>query len=138
MAATRWVERRMTGVRSASRSLMILVAGPYRSGTGDDPGRIAANMAAMNEAALTLFRIGHLPITGESMALPLIAAAGSRRVGDAPFHAIFHPIAELLAQRCDGCLRIGGASAGADRMVRILRDLDRPVWYRLEDVPPSG
>ena len=38
----------------ANEPMLILVAGPYRSGTGDDPGLIAANMRAMNEAALAL------------------------------------------------------------------------------------
>jgi hypothetical protein len=33
------------GVKSTG--LMILVAGPYRSGTGDDPAKLAANMDAM-------------------------------------------------------------------------------------------
>jgi hypothetical protein len=37
-----------------TRPLMILVAGPYRSGTGDDPARLAANVRAMNEAAPAL------------------------------------------------------------------------------------
>jgi hypothetical protein len=45
--------------------LMILVAGPYRSGTNDDPERIAANVHAMNQAALRLFRAGHIPVLGE-------------------------------------------------------------------------
>ncbi len=117
-------------------AMMILVAGPYRSGTNDDPAKIAANMQAMNMAALALFRQGHLPMTGEAMALPLIRIAGSKAIGDAPFDEIFHPLAEQLARRCDACLRIGGASAGADRMVRIFRDLDRPVYFRLDDVPP--
>ena len=35
---------------------MILVAGPYRSGTDGDPARIAANVAAMTEVSLDLFR----------------------------------------------------------------------------------
>ena len=65
------------------RPLMILVAGPYRSGTGDDPAKLEANVGAMNEAALVLFRAGHLPVTGEALALPLIETAGSRPVGDA-------------------------------------------------------
>src|SRR5215207_9576717 len=101
-----------------SDSLMILVAGPYRSGTDDDPDRIAANVAAMTEAALAVFRRGHLPVMGEWFALPLIEAAGSSGIGDAVFDEIFHPIAERVLARCDGCLRIGGGSAGADRMVR--------------------
>ena len=120
------------------RPLMILVAGPYRSGTGDDPGRIAANMRAMNEAALRLFRAGHLPVTGEALALPLVETAGSTGIGDAVFDEIFHPLAERLARRCDACLRIGGASAGADGMVEIFEDQGRPVFRRVQDVPAAG
>ena len=41
---------------------MILVAGPYRSGTNDDPALVEANVAAMTQAALDLFRLGHLPV----------------------------------------------------------------------------
>jgi hypothetical protein len=115
--------------------LMILVAGPYRSGTGDDPALIARNMRAMNEAALALFRRGHLPVTGEAIALPLIETAGSCGIGDAVFDEIFHPLAERLARRCDAVLRIGGASAGADLMLRIFVGLGRPVFRDLEEIP---
>ena len=101
--------------------LLVLVAGPYRRGTGDDPAKLAANVAAMNPAALDVFRAGHLPVTGEALALPLIELAGSERVGDAVFDEIFHPIARRLLARCDAVLRIGGASAGADEMVAIAR-----------------
>ena len=37
---------------------MILVAGPYRSGTNDDPVLIAKNVEAMMDASLHLFRAG--------------------------------------------------------------------------------
>lgn len=40
---------------------MILVAGPYRSGTNDDPALIAKNVEAMTSTSLALFRAGHLP-----------------------------------------------------------------------------
>lgn len=120
----------------ATAPLMILVAGPYRSGTGDDPARIAANMRAMDEAALRLFRAGHLPLAGEWLALPLAATAGSRAMGDAPWDEIFHPVAERLAARCDAVLRIGGPSAGADAMVAIFERAGRPVFRRVEEVPP--
>jgi len=43
---------------------LILVAGPYRFGTGDDPALIARNVAAMTDASLRLFRLGHLPVMG--------------------------------------------------------------------------
>jgi hypothetical protein len=118
-----------------TRPLMILVAGPYRSGTGDDPAKIALNMRAMNESALELYRAGHLPITGEAMALALIETAGSRHIGDPIWDEIFHPLAERLAARCDACLRIGGSSAGADAMVQLFRHDGRPVYRRLADVP---
>ena len=114
---------------------MILVAGPYRSGTGDDPVMLAANVQAMNTAALRLFRAGHLPVTGEALALPLTHVAGSERVGDAIFDEIFHPIAQRLLSHCDAILRIGGPSAGADDMIRQARIMGKRVFAAIEDVP---
>lgn len=116
-------------------SLMILVAGPYRSGTNDDPDRIAANVAAMSEVALQLFHLGHLPVLGEWFALPLIKQAGSTAIGDSSFNAIFHPVSRRLVAHCDGCLRIGGPSAGADEMVALTRAHGRPVWHALNQIP---
>lgn len=118
--------------------LMILIAGPYRSGTGDDPAKLAANVRAMEALALPLFAAGHIPVVGEWFALPLVALAGSRRVGDEPFNAIFHPIAERLLERCDAVLRVGGASQGADEMARIARAQGKPVFTALEEVPGCG
>ncbi|WP_223651434.1 hypothetical protein [Hymenobacter psoromatis] len=45
--------------------MLILIAVPYRSGTHDDPARMAANLARLEAAALPLFRAGHLPVIGE-------------------------------------------------------------------------
>jgi hypothetical protein len=115
--------------------MMILIAGPYRSGTGDDPARMADNVAEMERFALPLFRAGHTPIVGEWLALPLVALAGSQRVGDAAFDEIFHPIAERLLAKCDAVLRVGGASAGADHMVQIARERGLAVYSALEEVP---
>lgn len=122
----------------APHPLLVLVAGPYRSGTGDDPSRIAENLRAMEDAALQLHRAGHLPVLGEWLALPLIARAGSRVMGDAEWNLIFHPVSDQLARRCDACLRIGGASAGADQMVAVFEARGRPVYRRVEDIPPPG
>ena len=114
---------------------MILVAGPYRSGTGDDPAKLADNVRAMEAFALPLFRAGHIPIIGEWLALPLVALAGSHRVGDAAFDEIFHPIAERLLERCDGVLRVGGPSQGADLMVQVAREHGLAVYSSLHEVP---
>jgi hypothetical protein len=118
-----------------SEPLMILVAGPYRSGTDGDPDRIAANVDAMTRVALQLYRRGHLPVLGEWFALPLIEEAErDGGVGD-PFDAMFHPVAERVLARCDGCLRIGGPSGGADRMVEVARRLGKNVYASIEDIP---
>ncbi len=114
---------------------MVLVAGPYRSGTGDDPAKLAANVDAMNAAALEVFRAGHLPVTGEALALPLIEQAGSARIGDPAFDAIFHPVARRLLERCDAVLRIGGPSAGADEMVEQARGSGKLVVTSVAELP---
>src|SRR5262245_37317402 len=108
-------------VTLGERGLMILVAGPYRYGTGDDAGKMAANVRLMEAFTLPLFRAGHLPVVGEWLALPMVALAGSTRVGDAAYDEIFHPIAVRLVERCDGILRVGGPSEGADLMVKLAR-----------------
>jgi hypothetical protein len=117
---------------------MILVAGPYRSGTNDDPTLIARNVAAMTDASLVLFRAGHLPVMGEWFALPLIEHAGSSGIGDAVFNEIFHPVSRRLIAKCDACLRIGGASAGADEMVALARQHGKAVYYSPEEIPNAS
>jgi hypothetical protein len=118
------------------RALMILVAGPYRSGTDADPARIEANVEAMTRTALELHRRGHLPVMGEWFALPLIqAAVADGEDPDAAYDATFHPVAEQVLARCDGCLRIGGPSQGADRMVATARRLGKTVFHDLDEVP---
>jgi hypothetical protein len=114
---------------------MILVAGPYRSGTSDDRSLIQANVDAMTDMALKLFRLGHLPVLGEWFALPLIERAGSRQIGDAIFDEIFHPISRDLVARCDACLRIGGPSKGADEMVELARSNGKQVFLSIAEVP---
>jgi hypothetical protein len=114
--------------------LMILVAGPYRSGTGGDPDKIAANVEAMTAVALDLYRRGHLPVLGEWFALPLIEQAERSDPGGDAFAELFHPVAERILERCDGVVRIGGPSEGADRMVDTARRLGKTVYSSVEDI----
>ncbi|WP_207906188.1 DUF4406 domain-containing protein [Flaviaesturariibacter aridisoli] len=115
--------------------MMILVAGPYRSGTNDEPEKIHANVQAMTDCALRLYRRGHLPVLGEWFALPLIEAAGSQQVGDDAFNEIFHPVAIRLIGHCDAVLRIGGPSAGADEMVAQGRAQGKKIFLSEDDIP---
>lgn len=119
---------------SIATPLLILVAGPYRSGTNDQPELIAANVEHMQQAALQLYRKGHLPVLGEWFALPLIETAGSKHTGDAIFNELFHPVAIRLLSKCDGVLRIGGPSAGADEMVRIGKEYGKQIFYSPDDI----
>ena len=118
--------------------LHVLVAGPYRSGTGDDPAKIALNLERMNEAALAVYRRGHLPAVGEWYALPLMDVAGSKALDDEAFREIFHPSAMRLLERCDAVLRIGGPSAGADEIVASARAKGKAIYFDVADLPPSA
>ena len=115
--------------------MMILIAGPYRSGTGDDPDKMAANVHDMEAYALPIFRLGHIPVLGEWFALPLVKLAGSTQVGDEAFNEIFHPIAEKLLNKCDAVLRVGGASQGADLMIKTAKEKGLQIYYSLEEIP---
>ena len=59
--------------------MSILIAGPYRSGTNDDPKKMQANLEKLESVALPLFKLGHVPMIGERVALPLLKLAGTRR-----------------------------------------------------------
>jgi hypothetical protein len=115
--------------------MMILIAGPYRSGTNDQPALLAQNLAALEQAAWPIFRAGHVPMIGEWVALPVMRGAGSTRVGDPVSEAVLYPTADRLLQHCDAVLRLPGASTGADNDVRIARERGLPVYERVEDIP---
>jgi hypothetical protein len=120
-----------------TQKMMILIAGPYRSGTNDDPDLILKNVHEMECYALPIFRAGHVPILGEWLALPLVALAGSKKIGDEAFNEIFHSIAVRLLEKCDAVLRVGGASAGADEMVRVGRSLGLKIYANLAEIPKA-
>jgi hypothetical protein len=117
------------------KPLLILIAGPYRSGTQDDRARIADNLRRLESYAWPLYQAGHIPFIGEWIALPMIREAGGKEIGDAIHQKFLHPVAERLLQRCDAVLRIPGESNGADQDVQLARERGLPVYYCLEDVP---
>ena len=114
---------------------MILIAGPYRSGTGDDPVLLAANLHALEAAAWPVFRSGHVPMIGEWVALPVLGSAGATGLADPLAEQVMYPTAERLLQHCDGVLRLPGASTGADQDVAIARERGLPVWHAVEEIP---
>ena len=113
------------------KPLMILIAGPYRSGTGGDPALIAANLARLEAAVWPIFQAGHVPMIGEWVALPVL----DQSHGAATAEDVLYPTAQRLLQHCDAVLRLPGASTGADQDVAIARERGLPVWFRIEDIP---
>ena len=120
---------------NADHPLLVLIAGPYLSGTDGDPGKIATNRARLEAAALPIYQRGHLPLLGEWLALPIIHAAGGREPGDEVFNAYQYPVAERLLKRCDAVLRLPGASRGADMDVARAQAMGLPVYHHVDELP---
>jgi len=117
--------------------MLILIAGPYRSGTNDDRELMQQKLNNLEAVALPLFRKGHVPMIGEWVALPLMHLAGSVKPGDEAWEEIQYPVAHRLLEKCDAVLRIEGASKGADQDVQIAKERGLPVYYNIEDVPDA-
>jgi hypothetical protein len=118
--------------------MLILIAGPYRGGTDDDPELMEQNLKRLESVALPIFRLGHTPMIGEWVALPLVRLAGSEKPGDVAWNEIQYPVAHRLLEKCDAVLRLEGASLGADNDVRIANEKGLPVYYSLSDIPGAG
>ena len=121
-----------------ANSMMILIAGPYRSGTGNDPDKMAANLRRLEEAAWPIFAKGHVPMIGEWAALPILRGAGGGEPGSEIYDRVMHPTAHRLLAKCDAVLRLPGASTGADNDVRIATERGIPVWTSLDQIPEAA
>ena len=114
---------------------MILIAGPYRSGTSDDPALMQRNLERLQEAAWPLFAAGHIPMIGEWVALPVLASAGASGPLDPLASQVMYPTARRLLEHCSAVLRLPGESTGADQDVAIAQERGLPVYYDLREVP---
>jgi hypothetical protein len=121
-----------------SAPLLILIAGPYASGTDGDPELMARNLERLEEAAWPIFQAGHIPMIGEWVALPVLASAGASGPADPLAAEVMYPTAERLLQHCDAVLRLPGESRGADQDVAIARDRGIPVYHSLDEIPVAS
>lgn len=126
-----------TRISDRKSEQMILVAGPYRSGTKDDPALMAKNLSRLEEAALGVYQKGHIPLIGEWVALPLIKKAGGQTVGDEIFQQYAYPVAHRLLDHCQAVLRLPGHSQGADQDVMIALARGLRVYHSLEEIPEA-
>ncbi len=125
----------MSTSASETNPLIILIAGPYRSGTNNNPELIAKNLDRLEQVSLRVYEAGHIPLIGEWVALPVARQAGSTQVGDVIAEKYLYPVAKRLIQRCDAVLRIEGQSKGADEDVRLARERGLPVYFDIKEVP---
>ena len=85
-----------------------------------------SNIASMEEAALALFRAGHIPMLGEWVASPLASS-------EPTFEGVFTPVVERLMERCDSLLRLPGASTDADVLAAMARARGLRVFGTVEE-----
>lgn len=116
------------------KPLLILIAGPYRSGTDGDPAAIARNLERLEAASAPIHRLGHIPMIGEWVALPVLRGLDG---ADAVDGDVMYEVAARLLQHCDAVLRLSGESAGADNDVAIARERGLPVYFSIEEVPAA-
>lgn len=114
---------------------LILIAGPYRSGTDGKQELIDANLDRLEKAALAVYQRGHIPVIGEWLALPLAKAAGSESINDEIGESMIYPVAHRLITKCSAIYRIEGASKGADMDIDVARQNGLDIYTRLEDIP---
>lgn len=116
------------------KPLLILIAGPYRSGTDGDADAIARNLERLESAAAPLYRLGHVPMIGEWVALPTLRGLTSHQAAESD---VLYDTAARLLQHCDAVLRLPGDSAGADNDVAIARERGLAVYFSLDEVPAA-
>lgn len=118
-----------------TKSLMILISGPYMSGTNGDEAAIARNLNAMEDYALPIFQMGHIAVVGEWLAWPVIRQAGGDSHSSEQFSEYQYPVAHRLLEKCDAVLRIPGESRGADLEMGKARELGKIIYTSLEEIP---
>ena len=109
--------------------MVIMIAGPYRSGSLD-PLIWEENLQFLNRMAFEVFQKGHTPIVGVNLVLPIIQTVGMDKYDD-----IMMPICLRIADKCDAVLRIGGTSAGADLEVDVFKAKQLPIYSSMNKIP---
>ncbi len=118
--------------------MLILIAGPYRSGTGDEPALLERNLRRLERAAWPIFQAGHIPMIGEWVALPVLRGAGGQSIAEPIAQEILYPAAARLIEHCDAVLRLEGESTGADQDVALAEARGIPVYHAVDEIPRAA
>ena len=109
--------------------MWIMIAGPFRHGS-IEPKVWNSNLKKLNDLAYQVFKMGHIPVIGVNVALPMIELKGWNK-----YDEIMMPISLALAERCDAVLRTPDESIGADDEVKIFEEKGLPVYRSLDEIP---
>ncbi len=121
-----------------TKPLLILISGPYMTGTNGEEDAIAENLRGMEQYALPIFAKGHLAVVGEWLAWPVIRQAGGETHSSPQFDEYQYPVAHRLLEKCDAVLRIPGESRGADIEMQKARDMGKIIFLNLDEIPEVG
>ena len=111
------------------KRMMIMIAGPYRSGTKTAEEQ-HANLKKLNKVALAVFQKGHLPIIGVNLALPIIEIAGEEN-----YDNLMMPLSLAIADKCDAVIRVGGESIGANQELKLIRKNGGMIFNSIDEIP---
>ena len=118
-----------------TKPLLILISGPYMSGTNGNEEAIARNLKAMEDYALPIFQKGHIAVVGEWLAWPVIRQAGGSSHSSEQFSEYQYPVAHRLLEKCDAVLRIPGESRGADLEMGKAKDMGKIIFTNVSEIP---
>lgn len=105
--------------------MLIAVAGPYSADTSEQRRR---NLDALNQAAVQVMRLGHIPVIGVNAALPIVECLGADQ------YEAMMTISLALVDKCDAILVIG-ESAGVKRERDLIASKGLPVYVALSEIP---
>jgi hypothetical protein len=113
---------------------VVYIHGPFSNGGKASDVERAANTEEAIRVGIALSEKGWLPHIPHAATQPLDGL-------DWMTYEDFMELDRCLLGACSAGFRFGGDSPGADRESQAFRDLGRPVWTRLSDVPdlvPTG
>jgi hypothetical protein len=92
-----------------------------------------SEISTLNQAAVAVLRLGHIPVIGVNAALPVVALLGA---GWNSYEAIM-AISLALMDKCDALL-ILGESPGVRRERELVESKGLPVYYDLTEIPAAA
>ena len=109
--------------------MLIAVAGPYSAATPEQRQR---NLAALNEAAAAVMKLGHIPVIGVNAALPVVERLGP----DVDAYEAMMAISLAVVEKCDAILVIG-ESPGVKREQNLIEAQGLPVYRAVSEIPDA-